>query len=55
MPSSFKRCEICVSLMQPTLKAKYLASGVDWAVNFCFVDHQSTAPPKVITSPLVDL
>ena len=53
MPSSFKRCEIGVSPKQPTLKAVYSALVVNWAVDFCFLERQLTAPPKVKTSPLV--
>ena len=54
MPSLFKRCEICVSLMQPTPEAEYSASVVDWAVDVCILDLQWTASAKVITIPLVD-
>jgi hypothetical protein len=47
--------EIFVNLMQCTPKGQYSASVVDWVVQFCFLDLQLTAPPQVMTSPLVDL
>ena len=55
MLSSFERCEINVSLMQPTPNECYSASVVDWAVEFCCLGFQSTALPMVMTSPLVDI
>jgi len=36
-------------------KGIVFGTGVDWAVDFCFLNRQSTAPPKVMTNPLVNL